>query len=130
MSLNSGNRISNDFGDHELGKFSFVGAQGGMRLASYGSFREAHERRHERSAALVAPFRVRLRPSLAGIELLKDGGVLTAELDPEAQQPARFHFHRLRADPDSWPRSEYGRTVSCPSPNFGFAFKENVNATL
>jgi|ERR1041385_3015043 hypothetical protein len=39
------------------------------------------------------PFKVRLCPSLAGIELLKDGGFLTAELDPEARQPARFVFH-------------------------------------
>ncbi len=41
------------------------------------------------------PFHVRLCPSLAGIELLKDGGYLTAELDPEARQPARFQFHPL-----------------------------------
>jgi hypothetical protein len=41
------------------------------------------------------PFRVRLCPSLAGIELLKDGGYYTVELDPEARQPARFSFHRL-----------------------------------
>jgi hypothetical protein len=42
------------------------------------------------------PFRVRLCPSLAGIELLKDGGYFTVELDAAAQQPARFTFHRLR----------------------------------
>ena len=41
------------------------------------------------------PFHVRLCPALAGIELLKDGGYLTAQLDPEARQPARFQFHRL-----------------------------------
>lgn len=41
------------------------------------------------------PFRVRLCPALGGIQLLKDGGYLTAELDPEARQPARFEFHRL-----------------------------------
>ncbi len=41
------------------------------------------------------PFHVRLCPSLAGIELLKDGGYLTAELDPDARQPARFQFHPL-----------------------------------
>ena len=41
------------------------------------------------------PFRVRLCPSLAGIELLKDGGYFTAELDPDARQPARFQFHPL-----------------------------------
>jgi hypothetical protein len=41
------------------------------------------------------PFRVRLCPSLAGIELLKDGGYLTTEVDPDAQRPVRFHRHRL-----------------------------------
>lgn len=41
------------------------------------------------------PFRVRLCPSLAGIELLKDGGYLTAELDPEARRPVRIYRHRL-----------------------------------
>ena len=41
------------------------------------------------------PFRVRLCPALAGIELLKDGGYCTLELDPEARQPARFRFHPL-----------------------------------
>ena len=41
------------------------------------------------------PFHVRLCPALAGIELLKDGGYCTLELDPEARQPARFRFHRL-----------------------------------
>lgn len=47
-------------------------------------------------ARLWRPFHVRLCPSLAGIELLKDGGYLTAELDAEAERPARFEFHRLR----------------------------------
>ncbi len=46
-------------------------------------------------ARLWRPFHVRLCPSLAGIELLKDGGYLTAELDPEARQPARFRLHSL-----------------------------------
>ena len=41
------------------------------------------------------PFRVRLCPSLAGIELLKDGGYFTVELEAEAQRPARFTFHHL-----------------------------------
>ncbi len=41
------------------------------------------------------PFHVRLCPSLAGIELLKDGGYLTAKLDPDARQPALFQFHPL-----------------------------------
>ena len=47
------------------------------------------------------PFHVRLCPALAGIELLKDGGYLTADLDPGAVQPARFAFHpipRTRGD--------------------------------
>lgn len=42
------------------------------------------------------PFHVRLCPSLAGIELLKDGGYFTVGLDAEAQRPARFTFHHLR----------------------------------
>jgi hypothetical protein len=41
------------------------------------------------------PFHVQLCPALAGVELLKDGGYCTLELDPEARQPARFRFHRL-----------------------------------
>jgi hypothetical protein len=41
------------------------------------------------------PFQVRLCPSLAGIELLKDGGYLTAELDPMGEQTLRFQRHRL-----------------------------------
>jgi hypothetical protein len=41
------------------------------------------------------PFHVRLCPALAGIELLKDGGYCTVELDPEARDPIRFRFHRL-----------------------------------
>ncbi|TAK97290.1 MAG: hypothetical protein EPO07_13500 [Verrucomicrobia bacterium] len=40
-------------------------------------------------------FHVRLCPSLAGIELLKDGGYYTAELDAEAKAPAKFQFHPL-----------------------------------
>ncbi len=40
-------------------------------------------------------FNVLLCPSLAGIELLKDGGFVTAELELSAAQPARFQFHRL-----------------------------------
>jgi hypothetical protein len=41
------------------------------------------------------PFRVRLCPALSGIELLNDGGYYTAQLDPEANRPARFTFHPL-----------------------------------
>lgn len=40
-------------------------------------------------------FRVLLCPSLAGIELLNDGGYYTAELNADAQTPARFQFHAL-----------------------------------
>lgn len=46
-----------------------------------------------REARHWRPFRVRLCPSLAGIELLKDGGYLTARIDPEARRPAAFQFH-------------------------------------
>ena len=42
-----------------------------------------------------APFHVRLCPALAGVELLKDGGYLTAELDLEEPRLARFRFHAL-----------------------------------
>jgi hypothetical protein len=41
------------------------------------------------------PFNVRLCPSLAGIEVLKEGGYCTIELDLEAERPSRFQFHRL-----------------------------------
>lgn len=42
------------------------------------------------------PFNVRLCPSLAGIQLLKDGGYYSVELDEEARRSARFQFHRLK----------------------------------
>jgi hypothetical protein len=41
------------------------------------------------------PFKVRLCPSLAGIELLKDGGYAVLELDPQAKRPARFEVRRI-----------------------------------
>ena len=44
---------------------------------------------------LWRPFNVQLCPSLTGIQLLKDGGWLTAELDADARHPARFRFHPL-----------------------------------
>ena len=47
-------------------------------------------------ARLWKPFKVRLCPSLAGIELFKDGGYLTFELDAEAKYPVRCSFHPLR----------------------------------
>jgi hypothetical protein len=42
------------------------------------------------------PFKVRLCPALAGIQLLKDGGYYTVELDPEGNKPAQFQLCRLR----------------------------------
>ena len=46
-------------------------------------------------AAHWRPFHVRLCPSLAGIEVWRDGGYCTIELDPEARHPSRFRLHRL-----------------------------------
>ena len=42
------------------------------------------------------PFKIKLCPALAGIQLLNDGGYLTVSLDPTAQKPAEFVFHPLR----------------------------------
>ena len=42
------------------------------------------------------PFKVKLCPSLAGIELLKDGGYFTVRHDDDASQAAQFEFHRLK----------------------------------
>jgi hypothetical protein len=42
------------------------------------------------------PFRVRLCPSLAGVELLKDGGFCTADLDLSGDRPAHFQFHPIK----------------------------------
>lgn len=44
------------------------------------------------------PFRALLCPSLAGIELLNDGGYFTVDLDAdtEANSPAKFQFHPLK----------------------------------
>ncbi len=47
-------------------------------------------------AKLWKPFHVRLCPALTGIQLLKDGGWLSAELDADAKIPARFKFHRIK----------------------------------
>lgn len=41
------------------------------------------------------PFKVRLCPSLSGLELFKDGGFLSAELDLSGRRPAIFHKHRV-----------------------------------
>ncbi|MDB6034403.1 MAG: hypothetical protein JWM16_4741 [Verrucomicrobiales bacterium] len=48
-----------------------------------------------RMARQWRPFNVLLCPSLAGIELLKDGGFYTVELDKEAVKPALFELHRF-----------------------------------
>lgn len=40
-------------------------------------------------------FKVRLCPALAGVQIMKDGGFYTVELDSEARRPARFQFHRI-----------------------------------
>jgi len=69
-------------------------------LAGMPPFRFLGHTAHRLSTALSQarywrPFHVRLCPSLAGIELLKDGGYCTIELDPEARHPARFRFHPL-----------------------------------
>jgi hypothetical protein len=41
-------------------------------------------------------FQVRLCPSLAGCELLKDGGYATLRLEPDANAIASFTIHRMR----------------------------------
>lgn len=46
-------------------------------------------------ARLWRPFRIRLCRSLAGIELLKDGGYYEVTLDVKATEPARFQWHAL-----------------------------------
>jgi hypothetical protein len=51
-----------------------------------------------RQARYWRPFQVRLCPALAGIQLLNDGGFISAELDPDLEQPARFRFHPLPRD--------------------------------
>ena len=49
-----------------------------------------------REARYWKPFKVLLCPSLSGIELLRDGGYYTAEIDPAGSQPAHFRLRRLR----------------------------------
>ena len=50
-----------------------------------------------RQARHWKPFQLLLCPSLAGIELLSDGGYYTVELDPAARGPARFQLHRFNS---------------------------------
>lgn len=58
-----------------------------------------HSIRHLSTAVNEArrwkPFRVRLCPSLAGIQLLNDGGFRTFTLEAEAAAPVRLQFHAL-----------------------------------
>jgi len=42
------------------------------------------------------PFHVSLCPALSGVQLLKDGGYCTLELDLEGKEPGRFEFHRFQ----------------------------------
>jgi hypothetical protein len=48
-----------------------------------------------REAQAWNPFRVRLCPSLTGIQLLKDGGFVTLDLDDDHAIPPAFRVHRL-----------------------------------
>jgi hypothetical protein len=49
-----------------------------------------------REARHWKPFRVLLCPSLTGLQLLKDGGYYTVELDRDAAVAPRFQFHALK----------------------------------
>jgi len=49
-------------------------------------------------ASLWRPFKVELCPSLAGCELLKDGGFLTLDLEESAAAPPRVRFHPIKRD--------------------------------
>ncbi|HTH49467.1 MAG TPA: metallophosphoesterase [Candidatus Limnocylindria bacterium] len=51
-----------------------------------------------REARCWREFKVLLCPSPAGIQLLKDGGYLRAELDPQGMEPVRFGLVRLPWD--------------------------------
>ncbi|HEX4342375.1 MAG TPA: hypothetical protein VH255_03235, partial [Verrucomicrobiae bacterium] len=42
------------------------------------------------------PFHVRLCPALTGIQMLKDGGFLTADLAADASRPAKFELHPIK----------------------------------
>ena len=48
-----------------------------------------------REARYWRAFNVRLCPAIAGVELLKDGGYLTVELDEDGKEPAKFSFHPI-----------------------------------
>ncbi len=48
-----------------------------------------------RDARAWRPFNVRLCPSLAGCELLKDGGYSSLEIDTDGEHPVRWRIHPL-----------------------------------
>ncbi|PWU16023.1 MAG: hypothetical protein C5B50_14210 [Verrucomicrobia bacterium] len=50
-------------------------------------------------ARLWKPFKVRLCPALAGIELVKGGGYYTATVDPSGREPVQWLFHHLSRSP-------------------------------
>lgn len=49
-------------------------------------------------ARIWREFRTRFCPSLAGIQLLNDGGYYSMELDVESAEPARFHWQAWKRD--------------------------------
>jgi len=49
-----------------------------------------------REARHWAGFKILLCPSPAGLQLFKDGGYLTASIDPSGRRPAAFEFHPFR----------------------------------
>jgi hypothetical protein len=64
-----------------------IGFLGGSVRRMSGALREARQWK---------PFRVRLCPSLAGLECLKDGGYLSVELEPDGSQPPLCRLHPIR----------------------------------
>jgi hypothetical protein len=65
----------------------------GMPVISFLGHTPRRLSRALRDARYWKPFRVTLCPALPGIELLKDGGFVTLELDPAARRPARVQRH-------------------------------------
>lgn len=64
-----------------------------------------------REARWWKPFNILLCPSLAGIELLKDGGFCTMQCEPDSLHPLRFEFHRLHwAQPVIDPKADPPQT--------------------
>jgi len=68
----------------------------GMPVISFLGHTTHRISRALRQARNWKPFNVALCPSLPGIQLLKDGGYLTINLDPTAKIPAQFQRHHLR----------------------------------